>query len=86
MITSQKYNMVPMALRLNMSNVIVFRSENQRELDTIKNELLGDLTKTQQNELLQTAWKEPHDFLFIDNFKPKKERYYRNFDRIEIPD
>ena len=86
MITSQKYNMVPMALRLNMSNVIVFRSENQRELDTIKNELLGDLTKDQQNELLKTAWKEPYDFLFIDNFKPKKERYFRNFDKIEIPE
>ena len=86
MITSQKYNMVPMALRLNMSNVIVFRSENQRELDTIKNELLGDLTKDQQNELLKTAWKEPYDFLFIDNFKPKKQRYFRNFDKIEIPE
>ncbi len=85
-ITSQKYNMVPMALRLNMSNIIVFRSENQRELESIKNELLGDLTKTQQNELLKLAWKEPHDFLFIDNFKPKKERYYRNFDHIEIPE
>ena len=85
-ITSQKYNMVPMALRLNMSNIIVFRSENQRELESIKNELLGDLTKTQQNELLKLAWKEPHDFLFIDNFKPKKERYYRDFDHIEIPE
>ncbi len=86
MITSQKYNMVPMALRLNMSNIIVFRSENQRELDTIKNELLGDLTKNEQNELLKIAWQDKHDFLFIDNFKPKKERYYRNFDRIDIPD
>lgn len=86
MITSQKYNMVPMALRLNMSNIIVFRSENQKELDTIKNELLGDLTKTQQNELLKLVWQDKHDFLFIDNFKPKKERYYRNFDLVEIPD
>jgi len=85
-ITSQKYNMVPMALRLNMSQVIVFRTENQKELNTIKEELLGDLTKKEQDELLKTAWKEKHDFLYIDSFKPKKERYYRNFDRIEIPE
>lgn len=86
MITSQKYNMIPLALRLNMSNIIVFRSENQRELKSIKEELMGDLTKEQQDELLKIAWKDAHDFLFIDNFKPKKERYYRNFDHIEIPE
>lgn len=85
-ITSQKYNMVPMALRLNMSQVIVFRTENQKELSTIRDELLGDLTKKEQDELLKTAWNDKHDFLYIDSFKPKKERYYRNFDRIEIPD
>ena len=85
-ITSQKYNMVPMALRLNMSQVIVFRTENQKELNTIKEELLGDLTKKEQDELLKIAWKDKHDFLYIDSFKPKKERYYRNFDRIDIPD
>jgi hypothetical protein len=77
--------MVPLALRLNMSNIIVFRTENQKELSAIKEELLGDLTKTQQEELLKTAWKDKHDFLMIDAFKPKNERYYRNFDRIEIP-
>ena len=85
-ITSQKYNMVPMALRLNMSQVIVFRTENQKELNTIKEELLGDLTKKEQDELLKISWHDKHDFLYIDSFKPKKERYYRNFDRIDIPE
>ena len=85
MITSQKYNMIPLALRLNMSQVIVFRTENQKELKSIKEELMGDLTKEQQDELLKLAWKDKHDFLYIDAFKPKHERYYRNFDRIEIP-
>ena len=86
MITSQKYNMIPLALRLNMSQVIVFRTENQKELKSIKEELMGDLTKEQQDELLKIAWgNSKHDFLYIDAFKPKHERYYRNFDRIEIP-
>ena len=85
MITSQKYNMIPLALRLNMSQVIVFRTENQKELKSIKEELMGDLTKEQQDELLKLAWKDKHDFLYIDAFKPKNERYYRNFDKIEIP-
>ena len=85
MITAQKYKGgLPLYLRCNMSQVILFRTENQSELNAIKDELMGDLTKKQQDQLLITAWNDPHDFLFIDAFKPKNERYYKNFDKIII--
>tara|TARA_R110001606_G_scaffold65658_1_gene151678 strand:- start:1093 stop:1857 length:765 start_codon:yes stop_codon:yes gene_type:complete len=86
-ITAQKYRGgVPLYVRLNMSDVMIFRSENGSELKSIKDELLGDLNKDEQNTLLDTAWENPHDFLYIKTTKPKKDRYYKNFDKIVFED
>jgi len=84
MITSQKFNMLPLSLRCNMSHVIVFKTTNNAELRAIKDELMADLNPSQQNEILELAWDEPYSFLFIDVFAPKDRRYYRKFDLIEI--
>jgi hypothetical protein len=82
-ITAQKYRGgVPLYVRLNMSDVILFRTENGSELKSIKDELLGDLSKDEQENLLKIAWDLPHDFLYIKSTKPKKDRYYKNFDKI----
>ena len=84
MITSQKFNMLPLSLRCNMSHVIVFKTTNSAELRAIKDELMADLNPSQQNEILELAWDEPYSFLFIDVFAPKDKRYYKKFDLIEI--
>ena len=84
MITSQKYNALPLMLRCNMSHVIVFRTENQKELNAIKCELMADLDDKTANEVLKTAWNKKHGFLFIDATKPTTDRYYQNFNKIVI--
>jgi len=84
MITSQVYNLLPLGLRKNMSHVILFRTENKRELDSIKSELMSDLSDSQANKVLRTAWSKPHGFLFIACTKPTRERYHANFSRIII--
>ena len=84
MITSQKYNLLPLSFRCNMSHVIVFKTTNTAELNAIKDELMGDLDKEQQNEILRLAWGRNHGFLMIDVFAPKERRYFSNFDSIEI--
>ena len=84
MITSQKFNMLPLSLRCNMSHVIVFKTTNSAELRAIKDELMADLNPSQQNEILELAWDEPYSFLFIDVFASKDKRYYKKFDLIEI--
>lgn len=83
-ITSQKFNMLPLSLRCNMSHIIVFKTTNNAELKAIKDELMADLNPTEQDEILSLAWSEPYSFLFIDVFAPKHKRYYRKFDLIEI--
>jgi hypothetical protein len=84
MITSQKFNMLPLSLRCNMSHVIVFKTTNNAELSAIKNELMADLNPQQQNEILELAWSEPYSFLFIDIFASKDRRYFKKFDLVEI--
>ena len=84
MITSQKFNLLPLSLRSNMSHIIVFRTTNNAELRAIKDELMSDLNPQQQDQILELAWSEPYSFLFIDIFAPKNRRYYKKFDLIEI--
>ena len=84
MITSQKFNMLPLSLRCNMSHVVVFKTTNTAELNAIKNELMADLNPEQQTQILDLAWSEPYSFLFIDVFAPRDRRYYKKFDLIQI--
>jgi hypothetical protein len=84
MITSQKFNMLPLSLRCNMSHIIIFKTTNTAELRAIKDEVMADLNPQQQDEILNLAWSEPYSFLFIDVFAPRNKRYYKKFDLIEI--
>jgi len=84
MITSQKFNLLALSLRCNMSHVIIFKTTNNAELRAIKDELMADLNPQQQDEILDLAWSEPYSFLFIDVFASRNKRYYKKFDLIEI--
>ena len=84
-VSSQKYNLLPLKFRSNMSHVILFRTANEAELGAIKSELMADLTKEQQDKILKLAWSEPFGFLFIDSFATDPDkRYYANFSRIKL--
>jgi len=83
-ILSQRYNELPLTFRCNMNSFIIFRTDNKRELDNIKDELMGDLTKEQQDEVLKTAWNKKYSFLYIRMNKPTNEKYYQRFNRIII--
>ncbi len=81
-ITSQKYNGLPLYLRANISHIMVFQTKNKKELDALKDEVMADLTPEEQDEVLDLAWKDRYGFLFIDLNKKKEDRYYQNFNKI----
>ena len=85
-ITSQKYNGLPLYLRANLSHIMVFATKNKKELDALKDEVMGDLSSTEQQGVLDLAWKDRYGFLFIDLNKKKEERYYQNFNKIVFED
>ena len=79
---SQKYSMLPLSFRSNMSDIILFKTENKKELNAIKEELMADLTPEEQSEVLKEAWSKKYGFLYIKANNPKKDRYYSKFDKI----
>ena len=82
--TSQKFSLLPLEFRNAMSDVIVFKSSNSSEINRIVDELLYDLDKDQQKELLEMAWKDPYSFLYIKVNKPLKDKYYIKFDKVNF--
>jgi len=83
-ILSQRYNELPLTFRCNTSSIYLFRTDNKKELDCIKSELMSDLTKEQQNAVLKLAWNDRYSFLLIKNNKPTSERYFQRFNKIII--
>ena len=83
-ITSQKYNMLPLCLRTALSHVVIFKSTNTQECKAIQDELMADLDRDQQDDLLDVCWNRPYGFVFIDVNAPRNKRYHSNFDLIEI--
>lgn len=85
-ITSQKYNACDLITRVNMSDIILFKTENQKELNCIKEELMADLEKDIQDKVLKLAWKDKYSFLLIKNYLGTKDRYYVRFNKIIFED
>jgi len=76
--------MLPLALRTALSHIVIFKSTNTQECKAIKDELMNDLDKEDQELLLEHCWKRPYGFTFIDVNAQKNKRYHSNFDAIEI--
>lgn len=79
---SQKYNLLPLEVRLNQSHYIIFKSSNRQEIDAIRNELMTDLSVEEQNAVLEMCWSKPYSFLMIDVNAPKEKKYFCKFDAI----
>jgi hypothetical protein len=85
-VTSQKYNACDLILRTNFSDIFLFKTENSKEINCIKEELMQDLSKEQQNELLKKAWSKKYNFLLIKAYEGTPDRYYINFDKVVFDD
>jgi len=82
MTTSQKYTLLPLEFRNANSDIILFKTCNAMELNKIKEELLYDLDKDLQDELLKTAWSKKYNFLYIKVNAPLEDKYFINFDKV----
>lgn len=86
LITSQKFNAADTYLRNNMSDIIIFKTSVKNELEAIKNDLMSDLDKELQDELLKKAFEKKYGFLYIKNYMPTRDRYYINFNKVVFQD
>jgi len=83
-ITGQSYNMLSLKIRKNLSDIILFSSTNQKELESIKSELMSDISKKEQNTILNYCWSIPYGFCYIKSNSTTSDRYYQNFNKIII--
>ena len=70
---SQQYKMVPRAIRLNASDIVIFQTGNNAEITKIAEEQAIPIEKFKQ--ILKDATDEPFSFLVIHNKLPIKDRY-----------
>jgi len=85
-VTSQKFNACDLILRNNFSDIFLFKTESAHEINCIKNELMQDLSKEQQNELLKKAWSKKYNFLLIKAYEGTPDSYYIGFDKVVFDD
>tara|TARA_R110000868_G_scaffold200345_7_gene447711 strand:- start:1120 stop:1929 length:810 start_codon:yes stop_codon:yes gene_type:complete len=85
-VTSQKFNACDLILRNNFSDIFLFKTESAHEVNCIKNELMQDLSKEQQSELLKKAWSKKYSFLLIKAYEGTPDRYYVGFDKVVFDD
>ena len=81
-IMSQKYNLLDLSYRTNASVVFLWKTENQKEKKSIKEELMSDLDNETADNLLKLAWKKKYNFLMVKADEPTKNRYFINFDKV----
>ena len=83
-INSQKYNLLGLQFRSNISDCLLFRTSNNSELTSIHNELCADLSKDEFKALTEFVWDKPYNFLLVKLDKEPKYKYYKNFDRVQL--
>lgn len=84
MIISQVYNLLPLQFRKACDHVILFKSENKKEIRFILDELMFDLDVDQARRILNRAWRHDFGFLMIKAGAPPDKKYYDRFDLIDI--
>jgi hypothetical protein len=71
-------------IRKNLSTVILFPTANKKELQSIKEELMADISPQEQDMIINYAWSKPYNFIFIRLDKPKSLKYYSGFDLFKF--
>ena len=85
-ITCQSYTLLSPVVRTNATQLYVFRLRNQKDLDSIIDELSALYDKQTLLQLYHTATDEKHGFMYVDLMKSdKKEMFYKNLNQRMIP-
>jgi ABC-type dipeptide/oligopeptide/nickel transport system ATPase component len=80
--TLQAYNMLPLVLRKQISNVILFKPKNKVELESVRKELIG-MNENKTQELMDYIFDSPYNHLDIDTASGQMRK---NFNLLKIED
>ena len=81
-VTTQRYNMLPLEARVNLTHLFFFPTGNKKEVENVHEELTS-LSRDDFDRLLRFVWRGPHDFLLMCLHLPAKSRYFdSNFNQV----
>lgn len=82
--TTQMLNSIPTTIRRNATGLFIFRTNSDTERDIILKEFMN-LPRETALQILKLVFRKPHAFLYINNnIQDHNNKYYSNFDKIEI--
>jgi len=79
-LTSQRYNLLDLSLRNNISHLLLFKI-SKAELELIHDEKITSLSKDEWISLCNFVFDSPHNFLYIDLLY---NTFYKNFNLITL--
>ena len=78
--TTQKFNAIHPIIRVNATELYVYRLRNMKDLDTFIDEVSAVFDKKTLLELYNIATSEPYSFLYVKlTAKDRNEMFYQNF-------
>ena len=85
---TQKFNAIHPIIRVNATELYVYRLRNMKDLDTFIDEVSAVFDKKSLLEIYHMATSEPYSFLYVKlTAKDKNEMFYQNFNhRFKIKD
>ena len=82
-LTSQKFNKIPLELRTVATGIFFFGTKNRAEIECLWKEYVN-MTRNDFMEVLNYCFDKPHNFLFLNLEEPEKDMYYKNFNHLHI--
>ena len=80
--STQKFNAIHPIIRVNASDLYVYRLRNTKDLDTLIEEVSAVLDKKTLLQLYNLATSEPHSFLYIKLTESNKnDMFYINLNK-----
>lgn len=81
-ITSQFYTLIPVIIRVNAEQIILFEMPNRREIKKCGEEHGNGLTMKEWKQLTSQVWSDPYSFLMLDYTQPRAIRMRKNLDKV----
>ena len=79
---TQKFNALHPIIRVNATELFVYRLRNMKDLETFIDEVSAVVDKKTLLDLYHTATSEPYSFLYVKlTARNKNEMFYQNFDK-----
>jgi hypothetical protein len=83
-VCAQTFPQIPLKLRKTISDLFVFKTTNEREIEAIRSEYCDFMDKDDFHKLLDYVFDEKHNFLYLKTNHQPREMFYKNMNSLNI--